>query len=238
MLADFLAMDVIIRRACACLGAIGLFAVAACDGGGEVDDPAGALENAGQLLSESSSVRFTVEGEGLPDSGTVVVRAEGVAVPPHSFEGDIRIRAGALPATVPVVSIDGTVWAELPMTNGFEEVGTDDLGVGDPGALIAADGGVNELLTSGSDMSAEGQTRIDGDVYDQVQSIVPGELVGEILAIDDPDAEVQATWALDPDSGRLRQASLTGPFYGGGEQTYTVHLDDYDADVEISAPTG
>lgn len=208
-------------------------------GGGEGDDPQAQLETAGELLDEAESVRFVVEGDDLPDSGTVVIGAEGVAVPPSSFDGEVRIKAGALPATIDVVSIDGQLWAQLPLTSGYQEIDADDLNIGDPAKLIDPDEGVSRLLTSGEEVASGDQVRIDGEVYDQVESILPGELVGAILTIADPEAEVQATWALDPDTGHLRQATLTGPFYDeGGDQTYTVRLDEYDEPAEINAPTG
>ncbi|SDS92814.1 lipoprotein LprG [Jiangella sp. DSM 45060] len=223
---------------------VAALALTACsddgDGGGGStpdDDPQAQLETAADLLNEASSVTFVLEGDDLPDDGTVVVGGEGVAVPPSSFEGEIRIRAGALPATIEVVSVDGKLWAQLPLTSGFEEVNADDLGFGDPGLLIDPDHGVSQLLTSGTEITAGEQVRVDGDVYDQVESVLPGELVGEVLTIADPSADVEAVWALDTETGQLRQATLTGPFYDGGdEQTYTVRLEKYDEPAEISAP--
>ncbi len=209
------------------------------DGGGSTpeSDPQAQLETAADLLNEASSVTFELEGDDLPDEGTVVVGGEGVAVPPSSFEGEIRIRAGALPATIKIVSVDGKLWAQLPLTSGFDEVNAEELGFGDPGLLIDPDHGVSQLLTSGTEITAGEQVRVDGDVYDQVESVLPGELVGEVLTIADPSAEVQAVWALDSETGQLRQATLTGPFYeSGDEQTYTVRLDKYDEPAEISAP--
>ncbi len=233
-------MRVTTRRAAALLVVTGALALAGCSGdddGGGGDDPQAQLDTAAELLNEASSVRFTVEGEDLPDGGTVVLGAEGVAVPPASFEGDIRIRAGALPATIGVVSVDGQLWAQLPLTNSYSEVDAAELGFGDPGLLIDPDHGVSQLLTSGSEVAAGEQVRIDGDVHNQVESVLPGELVGQILAIADPSAEVHATWALDAETGQLRQATLTGPFYdGGAEQTYAVQLSEYDEPAEISAP--
>lgn len=222
----------------AAVAALAVVALTACSGDDHEShgDPQAQLDRAAELLNEATSVRVDVEGEGLPDDGTVVLRAEGVAVPPSSFEGDIRVQAGPLPATVSVISIDGQLWAELPLTSGFEEIDAAELGIGDPGLLMDPDQGVSQLLTAGTDVTAADDVRIDGEVYHQVESVLPGELVDAILAISDPAAEVQATWALDPDSGQLRQAVLTGPFYAGGDQTYTVSLDGYNEPAEISAP--
>ena len=219
--------------------AVALTGCSGDDGSAAVEqDPQAALEAAGEHIDEADGIRFTVDSDDLPDSGTVVLSADGVAAPPASFSGDLRIRAGAVPATIGVISIDDRLWAQLPFSQGFEEIQADELeGFGDPGKLLDPEHGVSRLLTAGTDVAAGDQVRVDGEVYDQVESTLPGELVGTILAIAEPDAEVHATWALEPETGRLRQATLTGPFYSGGEQTYTVHLDDYDEPVDISAPT-
>lgn len=202
-------------------------------------DPQARLDAAGAILDETSGVRFHVEGEGLPDSGTVVVSAEGMAAPPSSFEGEVRITTGGLAATVDVISLDGRLWAQLPFTADFAPVDADALGFADPGALIDPDRGVSLLLESGSRVTAAEQVRVDGEVLDQIDSVLPGSLVGSVLTIADPGADVHARWSLDPESGELRRAVLTGPFYpSGGEQTYTVELNDYDEPVEISAPSG
>ncbi len=216
-------------------------ALAACSGGGDdASDtaPAERLERAADLLDQTSSVRFTVEGENLPDSGTAVIGAEGVAAPPGSFDGDIRVRRAGLSATVEVVSVDGQVWAKLPLTDEFAVVDPEDLGFPDPGVLLDPDRGVGRLLRSAENVAASDEVRLDGDVLSQVTATLPGGLVGDVLTIADRGAEVAATFALDPDTGHLRRAVLTGPFLtSDGDQTYSVLLADYDRQVEISAPS-
>jgi lipoprotein LprG len=64
-------------------------------------------------------------------------------------------------------------------------------------------------------------------------------VVGSLLTIADRGATVDARFAVDPETSELRRAVLTGPFYaGGGEQTYTLLLDDYGVEADIRAPTG
>jgi lipoprotein LprG len=201
-------------------------------------DPQAQLDAAAELLNNTDGVRFTLDGEDLPDSGNLIVGAEGVAVPPASFEGDVRVIAAGLTTTIEVVSVDGDLWAKLPLTSDFAQVDAEALGFGDPGALIDPDRGVSRLLTSGSNVAEAGQARADGEVFEQVTSTLPGDLVADLFAVVDPDSEVEATWSLDPDTGHVRRAVLTGQFYDSGDsQTYTVTLDDYDQPVEISAPS-
>jgi lipoprotein LprG len=218
-----------------------VLALTACsdDGGSDEaqpEDPAARLEAAADLLDGTSGVSFALEGSDLPDSGTVILGGEGVAAPPDALEGEIRLLFSGLPTTIPVVSVGGELYANI-LGSGFAPVDADTLGFSDPAALIDPERGVSQLLRSGSDVTAGDEVRVDSEVYDQVTSTLPGELVDQVLALADPAAEVEATWAIDPDTGQLRQATLTGPFYDtGSNQTYTVTLGDYDEPVEISAP--
>lgn len=216
---------------------------ACSDDGGESEeaqpeDPTARLEAAADLLDGTSGVTFALEGSDLPDSGTVILGAEGAAVPPDALEGEIRLIFSGLPTTIPVVAVDGELYADI-LSSGFQQVDADTLGFSDPSALIDPERGVSQLLRSGSDVAAAGEVRVDSEVYDQITSTLPGDLVDQVLTITDPAAQVDATWAIDPDTGHVRQATLTGPFYDtGGDQTYTVTLSNYDEPVEISAPAG
>lgn len=221
-----------------------VLALTACsDGDGDSENaqpegPTARLEAAADLLDGTSGVTFALEGADLPDSGTVILGGEGVAVPPDALEGEIRLLFSGLPTTIPVVSVDGELYADI-LSSGFEVVDADTLGFSDPAALIDPERGVSQLLRSGGDVAAGDDVRVDSEVYDQITSTLPGELVDQVLTLADPAAQVEATWAIDPDSGQLRRATLTGPFYDtGSDSTYTVTLDAYDEPVEISEPAG
>jgi lipoprotein LprG len=195
------------------------------------------LEAAADLLDATSGVRFIVEGSDLPDDGTVILGAEGVAAPPGSFDGEIRVLTAGLSATIEVVSVDGELWAKLPMTTQFARVDAEALGFSDPGALLDPERGVSQLLRSAIDPVASDPARIGAEVVDVITATLPGQLVGSVLTIADPEAEVAAAFALETETGHLRRAVLTGPFVGDDTQTYTVLLEDYDQPVDISAPT-
>ncbi|HSI93646.1 MAG TPA: LppX_LprAFG lipoprotein [Jiangellaceae bacterium] len=226
----------------AAAAAAAVLGVAGCSGGDEPEpasdtDPAAMLETAAGLLGQTSGLRFTMEGENLPDAGMVIIGADGLAAPPASFEGDIRIATSGLAATIEVVSVNGQLWAKLPLTEDFAQMDAASLGFSDPGLLLDPDHGVGQLLRSAEDPAHADQVRVGSEVFDQVTATLPGELVGRLLTITDPAAQVQAVFALDTGTGHLRQAILTGPFVpNGADQTYTVRLDDYDQAVDISAP--
>lgn len=225
--------------------AAGTMVLAACSGGqGDADpaastDPAARLAVAADLLDQTSGVHFSLDGENLPDTGTVILGAEGVAAPPGSFDGEIRVLTGGLSASFEVISLDGELWAKLPLTTDFARVDAAALGFGDPGVLLDPERGVGWLLRSAESPAADDRIRIGAEVLDRITATLPGDLVGQVLTITDPSATVDAAFAVDPETGHLRQAVLTGPFVENGDgQTYTLHLDDYDQDVDISAPAG
>jgi lipoprotein LprG len=215
-----------------------LLAVAACSGGAPDEAPADLLRRAQETLDATSAVTVQLSGEGLPDTGTVLVGADGVAAHPASFEGDLRISQDGIPVTVPLVSVDGEVWATLPFTSEFTAIDPADYGVGDPGRLIDPEAGVSGLLVADPSPEDAGEVRLGDEVLREVTAELPGDLVDDVLALADPAATVPARFAVEPESGELRRAVLTGPFYAGGAQTYTLLLDGYGTTADIRAPTG
>jgi LppX_LprAFG lipoprotein len=214
---------------------------AACSGApaAEAPTPAERLAEAKDVLDATPSVSVQLSGEDLPTTGIVLVSGTGVAAHPSSFDGELRIAQSGLAATVPLVSVDGTVWAQLPFTTSYAEVDPSSFGVGDPGRLIDVEGGVSGLLTADPDPDDLGEVRVEGEVLEEYDAVLPGAMVGALLTIADRGATVAARFAVDPETSELRRAVLTGPFYaGGGEQTYTLLLDDYGVEADIRAPTG
>jgi lipoprotein LprG len=231
--------------------ALGL-ALAGCTGGddgGDGGDPAGGgsatattaspadvLAEAQRVLDAAPTLHLELTGEDLPATGTVVLGAEGDAQRPGSFAGDLRVQLGATAATVAVISIDGQVWAKLPLTPDFLPVDPDALGINDPATLVAPGSGLSSLLTAGTDPTAVGEVRVGSEVLDEYEVGLPSSALDGLLPVTDPAAEVQARFAVDPESREVRRAVLTGPFYTGGAQTYTALLTDYGAPVDIRAP--
>ena len=108
-------------------------------------------------------------------------------------------------------------------------------GFGDPGAADP-ETGISQLLGSAESAALE-ERRVDGEVVREVTAELPGELVEQLLTSADLTEPVQATFSIVTESGELRRAELTGPFFvPGADATYTVDLSDFGADVEITAP--
>jgi len=227
------------RRAGSLLAVV-LFAgpgLVACGGGSDESAPE-LLSRAKKVLDGASSVHFVLDSEGAPETGTALVGGEGDIARPAAFEGTLQVLAMGSTLDLAVVSVDGTVYAQLPFTSGYSVVDPAQFGFGDPGALIDPETGISQLLAEAGNAELGEERRVEGDVVREVTADLPGELVEQILTSEDPSRSVQARFSIAVDSGELLRAELTGPFFSAEDDaTYTLELSDFGADVEITAPT-
>ena len=228
------------RRTVTALLALAVLAAPALTGcgGGEAEESApDLLARAKTTLDEASSAHFVLDSEGAPDTGTLLVGGEGDIARPASFEGTLKVLALGSTLDLEVVSVDGTVYAQLPFTSSYSVVDPAQFGFGDPGALLDTETGISQLLAQAESAELGEERRVDGEVVREVTAEIPGDLVEEILTSQDPSTPVQARFSIATETGELRRAELTGPFYTAGEDaTFTLDLSDFGADVEISAP--
>ncbi|SDC94806.1 lipoprotein LprG [Geodermatophilus telluris] len=212
--------------------------LAGCGGGGEPEESADQLlSRARTTLDEASSLHFVLTSEGAPTTGTELTGGEGDVARPASFQGTLQVLAAGAPLDLAVVSVDGTVYAQLPFTTGYSVVDPAQFGFGDPGTLLDPDTGISQLLEQAGSAELGEERRVDGEVVREVTAELPGDLVEQVLTSEDPSRPVAARFSVAPDSGELRRAELTGPFYTAGQDaTFTLELSDFGADVEITAP--
>ncbi|MGY1603057.1 LppX_LprAFG lipoprotein [Geodermatophilus sp. SYSU D00815] len=225
----------LLRRAGAALLAAGLV-LAGCGGGSDESAP-DLLERAETTLDAADSAHFVLSSDGAPATGTLLVGGEGDILRPASFQGTLQVQTAGATADLEVVSIDGTVYAQLPFVQTWSEIDPAQFGFGDPGALLDPDTGISQLLGQAENAELGDERRVDGEVVREVTAELPGQLVADLLTSQDPDRAVQARFAVATESGELRRAELTGPFFTAEDDgTYTLELSDFGADVEISAP--
>ena len=211
--------------------------LAGCSGGASEASAPELLAHAKHTLDETSSAHFVLSSEGAPKTGTSLIGGEGDIARPSSFDGTLKVNALGSTLDLEVVSIDGTVWAQLPFASSFSEIDPAQFGFGDPGALLDPDTGISQLLGKATGAKLGEERRVDGEVVQEVTAEIPGDLVEQILTSADPSTPVQARFSIAPDSGELRRAELTGPFFTAEDDaTYTLELSDFGADVEITAP--
>jgi hypothetical protein len=211
-------------------------ALGGCSGGSDESAPE-LLARAKTTLDEASSVHFVLDSQGAPETGTALVGGEGDIARPASFEGTLKVMALGSTLDLEVVSVDGTVYARLPFTSSFSVVDPAAFGFGDPGALLDPDTGISQLLAEAESVQLGEERRVDGEVVREVTGEIPGDLVEQILSSEDPSQPVQARLLIATESGELRRAELSGPFFTAGDDaSYTLDLSDFGADVEITAP--
>lgn len=244
-----------VRRLAAAALVAGLVAtsVAACSGG---DDPVTSdkkldansdgtvspeevLAGAKQKLDDTSGVQVSLSTDDKPDDGDYLASADGVIVAdPPSFEGKVAGRVMGVEASdISVVSADGTLYVQVPVL-GWQDVDPSDFCAPDPGRLLDPDKGVSPLLTATTDLEA-GDSELGGadnkETLTPFTGSLPGDAVRNILPCAHGDS-FDATYRVNAD-GELTQAEITGDFFAGsGTITYTIDVDDYGVDKEISAP--
>jgi lipoprotein LprG len=199
--------------------------------------PEEVLELAATTLDETSGVNLTLGSEGLPEGKTVLKAADGVGTHAPAFDGTITVVLAGTDFQVPVVAVDDTVYAQVPLTTGWSDVDPADYGAPDPAQLMSTDAGFSSLLPATEDVE-EGETIRGGEdnkeVLTEYAGTVPGDVVKNVIP--SADGEFDATYTVTSD-GELREAVLTGVFYPDTDpMTYTIGFDDYGTEKEITAP--
>ena len=212
----------------------------ACSDDAQVSDgrtPEEVMELTKTTLDETSGVTLTLASEDLPDGVTALVAAEGVGTHAPAFDGEITVVLGGAQLDVPVVAVDGTVWAEVPFTTGWSDVDPAEYGAPDPAQLMSTDGGFSSLLVATEGLE-EGESVRGGEDNKEVLTEFSGTVSADQVSTVIPSAEgdFDATYRINAD-GELREARLTGVFYPDTEpMTYILGFEDYGTEKDIVAP--
>jgi hypothetical protein len=195
------------------------------------------LGRAKKTLDDAQSVHFQLKSEGAPTNGSGVLGGEGDIARPSSFQGTLQALVAGAAVDLKIVSVDGTFYAQLPFTPSYQQVDPEQFGFGDPGQLLDPDTGISQFLTEAKSAKLGDERRVGGEVVREVTAQLPGDLVQQVLTSQDPSKPVPATFSIATESGELRRAELTGPFFTAEDDaTFTLDLSDYGEDVEITAP--
>jgi hypothetical protein len=230
---------VFLRRGGAALVALALLAgpLAACSGNSTSESAPQLLAHAKRTLDDTKTAHFVLDSTGAPQTGTVLVGGQGDIARPASFDGTLKVHALGSALDLKVISVGGTVYAQLPFTTSYSVVDPAQFGFGDPGALLDPNTGISQLLAKAGSAKLGAEKRVGGEVVREVTAQIPGQLVQQILTSKDPSTPVQATFSIVSKTGELRRAELTGPFYEAGKNaTFILELSDFGADVHITAP--
>ncbi len=226
-----------------------LFAVsslAACSGdepGAEEEKakaPEEVLAQASDTLAETSGVHLTLAASALPEGVSGIAKAAGTVTDTPAFEGSISVVFAGQTVDVPVISVDDTVFAQLPFTGGaWDKVNPKEYGAPDPADLVGADGFPSLLTLTDSPEAGESVRggSDNSDILTTYSGTLPGDAMDAIIPSSAGDT-FDVEWQVN-DDGELTKATMTGVFYPRTEpMTYTVEFTDYGSTKDITAPAG
>jgi lipoprotein LprG len=224
---------------------LSLGALSACnddpkDGGdGEAKSGTDALAAAKKTLDETSGVHISLTTDDLPKGVTGITSAEGTGVHPSAFEGTFKLSVSGLPADAEVIAVDGTTYAKNSLLlPDWTPIDPATYGAPDPAKLMDPDGGFSGLLASAEDVEAGDSVR-GGKDNKEILTEYTGTISSDAVEALIPAAEGDFSFSYTiSDDDELREAVLKGAFYGKdkGEVTYTLSLDDYGTQKDITAP--
>lgn len=200
--------------------------------------PQEVLAQAKTTIEETSGVQLALTTPGLPDGVTGISSATGVVTNAPAFDGELEVVLAGTTFSVPVIAVDSTVYAKLPLTVGYQDIDPGEYGAPDPAGLVSGETGFASLLTATTEI-AEGETVRGGENNTEVLTTytgaVPGASMEKVIPSTTGDS-FDATYQITED-GELREATFVGIFYPDSESmTYTVAFDDYGTEQDITAP--
>lgn len=219
--------------------------LAACSGdepeaGEDTAAPEEVLAQASDTLSETEGVYLTLAASALPEGVSGIAKAAGTVTNAPAFDGTISVVFAGQTVDVPVISVDGKVFAQLPFTDGaWDKVNPKEYGAPDPTDLVGADGfpGLLKLTESPEAGESVRGGSDNSEILTTYSGTLPGDAMDAIIPSSAGDT-FDVEWQVN-DDGELTKATMTGVFYPRTDpMTYTVEFSDYGNTLDITAPAG
>lgn len=219
------------------LAAAALVTAGGCGGSQEpTQSAADALASAKEQLDATPGVRLALSTQALPEGINGLTAATGTATHAPAFEGEVELLVDGLTLKVPVVAVDGLVYAQLPFTVKYAEIDPAEYGAPDPARLMDPDTGISTWLTEATDVTRGDQVRDGETVLTSYSGTLDGAVVARSIPSAVKTADFEVTFLLD-DADRLTSAEVIGPFYEEGSRVdYVIELTDYGSDPQITRP--
>lgn len=226
------------RRLLTALALSGALLLSGCTGDDDASAPADErLDAAAAALEDAKSLEVSLSTPELPSGTKGLLSAEGVGDHSPAFAGDVKVVAGGATIGAEVIAVDGKVYAKTGFSPLWAPLDPASLGAPDPADLVGrdSDSGLGSLLGATEDVKQGDRSRDGKLVLTQITGTLPGERIKALIPSADADATFDVTYRLTDDD-ELHDATITGPFYGDAEVTYTLKLDPLDEPANIEAP--
>jgi lipoprotein LprG len=228
-------------RSVAVAGALLALALPLTGCGGDDEPAKGAsasevLAAAKKNFDDAASVHLELATDSKPTSGDAVLGADGILTHQPAFKGSVKVVLSGFTADVPVVAVDGKVYAKLPLTPGYATIDPSEYSAPDPAEFADTDRGISGLLLKMEGVKEDGTERDGKTVVTRFAGTLSGSYVAPIIPSADEGGTYKTVIGIDQDD-RILTLEVTGEFFsGGGDETYELNLYDYDKSVKITAP--
>jgi lipoprotein LprG len=195
------------------------------------------LQRAKATFDQTTAFHIQLTSQNAAGSGTMLTAAQGDAVRPDGFSGTLSIENSGFTLQVKVVSTGGNFYVQLPFTDDYTKASPSQYGFGDPGQLLNPSTGISTLLSSARQPTLGSSIRLNGELLQQVDATLPGQLVASLLVDAQPSTPVSAVFGIDTADNQVREVDLTGPIFEAGHQsTFHLVLNKYGENVSVSPP--
>jgi lipoprotein LprG len=217
---------------------LGLALLGGCSALEGATPPDEALETARTTFVDAGTVGFALKHSAIPKGHNGVSAATGSGVVDEQtpkFRGQVTGVINGNSAGVEIIAIDDETWMSF-FTKDFNPVNMKDLNAPNPAEFFRTGSGVDSILASTTDLK-EGEGVRDGDtVLQEYTGTVPAAEIQRLFGLGTSETEFAVTYGIEPESGQLRTATITGNFYEVKETTFSLDITDYGKDVTITAP--
>lgn len=201
--------------------------------------PAQTLAAVKKVIDATSGFHLDVTSKDVPStaSGLLTVSGDGSHAP--AFKGDLTVQIAGASAKVPVVAVDGSVYAKLPIAPTFTTINPSTYGAPDPNVLLSSGpGGLSSLLPATQGAKIGAQQRNGSETVRVITGTLPSSAVRKTLGFGkDSTGLSYAVQYQIASNNELRQVQLTGPFFeAGGQTAYLLKLTKYGEKVNVTKP--
>ncbi len=189
------------------------------------------------MLDKSPTLHFVLSSQNVQTQGTEITGGEGDLARPDQLQGTFNILFNGLAVSVKVAAGGGKFFIQPPFQPKYSLTNPATYGLGNPADLIDPTRGLSSLLSNAQGATRSGQTRLNGELLDQVKATIPGNKV-PVLPDQSPSEVVNLVAGIDPANHQLRQVTLTGPFVSKtSNATYIVTLTKYGESFHVTLPS-